>query len=371
MTFEGTVNDVYPALVRAVAEVGQVVKIERPDAVSSVTRELHPVMIQINDPHARLVTSYGRPVNVAFMLAEVLWILAGRYDVEMLGHYNSTVSQFSDDGERFNAPYGYRIRHSFGHDQLEDVIRTLEDDPSSRQATIVISNPVDDKGWDRFMDESSPEPKMVFRKKETKDRACNLLSHFMIRDGALDLMQVVRSNDVMWGLPYNLMQFTHLMEYIARRLGIEMGNYFHVADSMHMYDHHFDQAERVALFDLYSMLAHEHHDMEVSVSIINIVLREEEVMRTRGGDEGNWDIDEVGQYWNGVLWVLKAHSYYKEGRDREALEALLYGDPVYAIAQMRFYYQHRWHGEDFSLIRGLLTTNLDVSTLTWVFSRVE
>src|SRR5258708_6009535 len=47
--------------------------------------------------------------NLAFALAEVLWICQGRDDVEMLEFYNKQIVTYSDDQKAFNAAYGNRI----------------------------------------------------------------------------------------------------------------------------------------------------------------------------------------------------------------------------------------------------------------------
>jgi thymidylate synthase len=343
-TFLGNdVNDVYPDAVRGVLDEGDEVGIDRPEAVDSVTLELNPATVVIDNPRRRLVTSYGRPVNVAFALAEVLWILSGRRDVEMLEHYNSNIGQFSDDGQVFNAAYGHRMRYSFGHDQIEDVIRTLADDHTSRQGVIVISNPVDDKGWNRAGDATDPTT-LKYSKKKTKDRACNVSSLFKIRKGRLNLLQVLRSNDIVWGTPYNWMQFMHLQEYFAQRLGVEVGKYTHVADSLHMYRHHFREAQRIDSYDLYAAVGGwDHAPMMVTDEIFNTVLREELAIR-EGRSLEYTSASKVGAYWSAVLYLFVGHSLYKQDRDLEAFQALLNcGDPVLGLSQIRFCYYHRWH----------------------------
>lgn len=340
----GSINDIYPYIIEDVKKAGERVKIDRPDAVDSFTAELRPVVIHVEDPRQRLLSS--RPVNVPFMLAEVLWMLAGRRDVKMLAAYNSRISSFSDDGNFFNAAYGHRLRSAFGHDQLEDVIRTLVDDPSSRQGTLVISNPVDDKGWDRAIkDPDADEVELVYRKKITKDRACNVLSHVLLRDGNLDWLQVVRSNDLVWGLPYNWMQFTHFQEYIAARLsilGVQAfpGTYTHTIHSAHIYSHHFD--ERTPLFNLYDVLDWAHPTMLATDDALNLVMREEEVGRKSG--PGAMHRVDVGEYWDSVLWILRAGLHFKNRADAEARLALLKcSDPVLALTTLRFFFSVRWH----------------------------
>ena len=45
----------------------------------------------------------------------------------------------------------------------------------------------------------------------------------------------MRSNDIVFGLPYNFLQFTFLQEIIAGWLNVDVGEYMHISDSLHMY----------------------------------------------------------------------------------------------------------------------------------------
>lgn len=316
-------NDVYPELIHAIRVMGN----EVPSRVA-LTKELHPVWIEVSNPLRRLITSWGRPINVAFALAEVLWILTGSKEVERLSFYNSRIGEYSDNGISFNAAYGYRLRVAHGYDQINDVIRTLQEDPYSRQATLTLWHP-DDRGYDLGL------------KRETKDRACNLLSRLLVRDGQLDWIQVQRSNDAIWGTPYNWMQFTHLQEWIAAQIGVAPGKFFHMVDSLHIYDYHFEDAAGIAHFDLYKELMQEHMAMKIAnIEVLTEVVMAEHHYRTSAGT-GN--IPNVTPYWNGVLGILKAHALFKAKDDTGALKVLLEADPIYGAAQARFYYASRWH----------------------------
>jgi thymidylate synthase len=46
----------------------------------------------------------------------------------------------------------------------------------------------------------------------------------------------MRSNDLQRGLPYNFVQFTCLQEVMAGWLGVEVGTYSHISDSLHIYE---------------------------------------------------------------------------------------------------------------------------------------
>lgn len=340
-SFVGEVNMVYPFMVQACVKEGARV----PSRVSD-TIEIHPAVCEFVNTRRRLVTSYGRPINVPFALAEVVWILAGRDDVAFLEPFNSNIANYSDDGVRFNSAYGHRLRHAHGFDQLEDVIKMLKRDPGTRQATLTLWHS-DDRhhelthveshnggvgdGWDKWVP------------RETKDRACNLLAHLMIREGRLDWMQVMRSNDAIWGMPYNLMQFTHLQEYVANQVGVGVGSYMYIGDSFHIYDYHEDEAKAIEPFDLYDEMPDRHHsafivadnDMEVAQSLA-----------TNGWSStyqpppcSQWVVD-FGQIW--ASWKA-----YKDKDDQGAVRCLAVAhDRIYAAATARFYWSNRWHKQD-------------------------
>jgi thymidylate synthase len=57
-----------------------------------------------------------------------------------------------------------------------------------------------------------------------------------VRDGRLEWTQIMRSNDLYRGLPYNLIQFTTLQEILAGWIKVPMGTYAHFTDSLHLYE---------------------------------------------------------------------------------------------------------------------------------------
>ena len=65
-----------------------------------------------------------------------------------------------------------------------------------------------------------------------------------IRDGKLEWLQVIRSNDIMLGVPHNFVQFTSMQEILAGWLGVECGSYSQISDSLHVYDSDWDDVMR-------------------------------------------------------------------------------------------------------------------------------
>ena len=193
-----------------------------------VLRFPEPVLTTVRNPAERVLLHRGRDANPVFHLMEAIWMLAGRQDVAFLSLFNSTIHQYSDDGQVFNAAYGYRWREHFGVDQLAHVIHTLEADPGSRQAVIQM--------WDAG--------DLV---KQTKDKACNTQLMFEILDGALNMTVINRSNDMYYGYcGANIVHMTILQEFVASALGVKLGAYRTFSTNLHLYLDLYDAQKYVA-----------------------------------------------------------------------------------------------------------------------------
>lgn len=156
-------------------------------------------------------------------MAEVIWIMTGRNDSAFLNYFNRQLPRFAGRGETYHGAYGYRLRRHLGVDQLDRAYNALRNKPASRQVVLQI--------WDSRID----LPKNTGRE-SAADIPCNVVSLLKVRGGKLEWMQIMRSNDVMLGLPYNFIQFTMLQEIMAGWLGLRLGSYVHVIDSLHVYE---------------------------------------------------------------------------------------------------------------------------------------
>jgi thymidylate synthase len=194
----------------------------RQDGRGGETLEVMHAVLAIGDPGQRWVQSRVPALNPAFALVEVIWILAGRRDLALPAHWNPRLPDYSGTAAEQEGAYGYRLRSHFGLDQLDRVYRVLDSAPNTRQAVLQI--------WDAAADLPSPDGAP-----RRPDIPCNVSAFPKIRGGRLEWLQVLRSNDIFRGLPYNIVQFTSLQEVLAGWLGVEMGEYVHVSDSLHAY----------------------------------------------------------------------------------------------------------------------------------------
>jgi thymidylate synthase len=190
---------------------------------SGPTREILHVGISLSDPRQKWVASRNPPINLAFALAEVVWIMAGRDDAAFLNYFNRGLPKYCGAGPTYHGAYGHRLRKRLGIDQLERAYETLSKNPLSRQVVLQI--------WDGTVDLPTPDGKP-----SAEDVPCNISAMLKIRDGALEWTQTMRSNDVFRGLPYNLVQFTSMQEIVAGWLNLKVGSYNHLSDSLHLYD---------------------------------------------------------------------------------------------------------------------------------------
>lgn len=200
-------------------------------------RELTHVALSLKNPWRREILVDARKANLAAQIAETMWVLAGRNDIEFLSHYLPRAADFSDDGTTWRAGYGPRIRKWYSAagvnelyrpiDQLSEVIELLSRDPLSRRAVINIFDPAQD-----FVN--------------SKDIPCNNWISFTNRLGYLEMHVAIRSNDLMWGWSgINQFEWSVLQEIVAGMLGVRVGPIHYSIASLHIYAPHWEKAQRV------------------------------------------------------------------------------------------------------------------------------
>jgi thymidylate synthase len=227
-------SKVYPVINKYIIENGDGV-----ESRNGFTREILNFKTTITNPYMRSVGVAGRDINPFFLIAEAIWIFRGRRDVELLAKFNSRMKDYSDDKKVFHAPYGFRMRNygvdssvrvtspeNNGHhaqqmldgiDQISEIIEMLEKDSLDRRAVVSI--------WDSNLDLNV----------KSKDIPCNDLLMFKIRNGFLHTTISNRSNDLHWGLPTNIFQFSFLSEIISNILNVNLGTQTHNSQSLHLY----------------------------------------------------------------------------------------------------------------------------------------
>lgn len=172
---------------------------------------LTPTLI-LTDPKRCYPTLKERKLNYAYLTIEKMMYLSGIMKEDVIISYNSKMKNYLNDNGHFDGAYGPRIKG-----QLDWVYHELKKDPDSRRAVVTIHDKTDNNS-------------------ATKDSACTLSLHYMIRDGKLNAITYMRSNDILWGLCLDVPAFCFLQEVLAFWLGVEIGTYTHIPSSLHYYD---------------------------------------------------------------------------------------------------------------------------------------
>lgn len=199
------------------------------------TKELLSHHLTIFEPDERVVILPHRNDNIFAKIAETLWVIGGRSDLKFLQFYLPRAFMFSDNGRTWRGGYGPRLRHYCGCnncvDQVEECLRLLNDDNSSRRAVMSLFDPSEDYV-------------------NSKDIPCNNWLHWLIRDGRLSLNVAQRSSDVMWGFSgINLFEWSVLQEMMANWTNTVVGRLDYYFSSLHLYEQHYERAEKVVKAD--------------------------------------------------------------------------------------------------------------------------
>lgn len=216
MEIEGqSLDAVLHQLYRALLDGGQ-----SQGGTRGANRELLGVSLRILRPRARISRSEnrGKPFSA---LGELLWYLSGSDALEFIRPY---VQRYADDAVNgiLEGAYGPRLtRMRDGIDQFASIEALLKERPGSRRAVIQLFNAED----------------IATHHKEIP---CTTTLQFHLRDGHLHMSVTMRSNDAYFGLPHDVFCFTMIQEMMARRLGVEMGEYLQYVGSMHVYDGKLD-----------------------------------------------------------------------------------------------------------------------------------
>ena len=165
-----------------------------------------------------------RNYNVDYFKREFQWYLgANPEDQRICKHAKMWRKLVQEDGQIFSN-YGY---YWFGpQDGFNWVVTNLLRDPDSRQAYIAMNN----------YHHAFPG---------NKDFVCTKGIQFRIIDGDLCMHVAMRSSDAIFGMGTDLPCFFYLWKMVASELGLETGHFKFSADSVHIYERHYEMVNRI------------------------------------------------------------------------------------------------------------------------------
>jgi thymidylate synthase len=190
------------------------------------TREIEDAIIRIDDVYNTLPMNVGRGAVPGIGAVEACQLLSGTSFPDLVIAIGPQFQNYTEDNGIFHGAYGPRT-----NGQYDIIIDRLKADPDTRQAVITIWNPQYDL-----------QP-------SKRDYPCTILHQFRIRNNKLNMSVYMRSNDVWLGAAYDFFQFTRVQLAVASVLGIEPGTYNHHVGSLHIYEQHYESADKLKYTD--------------------------------------------------------------------------------------------------------------------------
>jgi thymidylate synthase len=222
-----TFDTVYQKILKDILENGYKEYSERTKLETSAKPGVHFSINPATDGFPLLTL---RKIPVIAPVAEQIWFLSGaRKPADFLRAHTKIWDVFTNPGDVVTVAYGYRWRKHFGRDQIKKLVELLEQEPSSRQGVVIA--------WDPAQDGLSLVKKA--------NVPCPYAFTVNIIGGKLHMHNLVRSNDMILGAPFDIAGFTLLQYILAQRLGVEVGTYSHSISNAHIYENHYEAAREL------------------------------------------------------------------------------------------------------------------------------
>ena len=161
------------------------------------------------------------------VVGELLWFLRGDSNVRWLQDNGVRIwNEWADEDGELGPVYGVQWRSwptpDGGHiDQIEEVLRTLKENPDSRRNLVSAWNVAE-------LDKMALMP-------------CHLLFQLYVADGRLSLQVYQRSADMFLGVPFNIASYALLTHMFAQQAGLAVGELIWTGGDCHIYNNHVEQ----------------------------------------------------------------------------------------------------------------------------------
>ena len=166
-----------------------------------------------------LVTT--KKVHLKSVIHELLWFLSGDTNVKYLKENQVRIwNEWADENGDLGRVYGAQWRswkNPSGEtiDQIQNVIKSLKEDPYSRRHLVVAYNPGE-------LDQMALPP-------------CHAFFQFYVGNGRLSCQLYQRSADVFLGVPFNIASYALLTMMMAQELDLRPGDFIHTLGDAHTF----------------------------------------------------------------------------------------------------------------------------------------
>lgn len=175
----------------------------------------------------------GRNASNEYFRKEIDWYCSGSDKLEDAVKTSKFWAKCSDDGETVISNYGKLLLHdrnAHGFTQFEHAYNCLINNPETKKAVMTVYN-----NEHAFISNDNP---------------CTMFVQFNIRENRLNMLVMMRSNDIWYGVPYDVAWYSILHHAMLKELQkaglpVEIGSYNHFMLSAHAYQCNEDQMQDV------------------------------------------------------------------------------------------------------------------------------
>ena len=170
---------------------------------------------------------FGEP-NVSYIDAELDWYLGCSTNINDIRYKDEPPTAWQYAANKYgeiNSNYGKLIFDDKYYRQFDNVVNELNHEPDSRRAVMIYNRP---SIWTEF-DENGKN-----------DFICTNAVSYYIRDGYLQSVVQMRSNDVVFGYKNDYAWQRYVMNMVANEVDCEVGTLTWQVQNLHVYERHFD-----------------------------------------------------------------------------------------------------------------------------------
>ena len=182
------------------------------------TKSLFNVGFTIVKPMDNWIKCDQRKWKYNYAEAEWQWYLTGDRNVKTLGKIYGKVPEIwkrmANEYDEVNSNYGWQWERSH---QLDKVVTMLRSNPNTRQAAISIYDGKEAHDYKH-------------------DTPCTYAIQFTILNNKLNMCVTMRSNDLWYGFCNDQYCFSKLQLMVADKLEVRLGEYYHFAHNLHLYN---------------------------------------------------------------------------------------------------------------------------------------
>lgn len=170
---------------------------------------------------------FGTP-NQEYIDAEIEWYMDQSTNINALakiyGKSPAAWEYSANDYGEINSNYGHLIFGEVFHNQFRLACDELRNNPDSRRACMVYTRP---SIWKEYNEDGK------------NDFICTNAVTYYIRDGRVNCVVQMRSNDCLWGYRNDYAWQKCVLDMVAKDVWVDPGDIYWQVQNLHVYERHF------------------------------------------------------------------------------------------------------------------------------------